>query len=177
MVLRLVVALTLALAVLPARAETETYKWIDARGQVHYSNAPPPSAFELLQIVEQRISVSGPDPATREALARMEAALEQRRQVEAQEWLQRQRAMAVDCGYGGCGGSPAPSYTSSPQFLPNYYGGWVYNAVAPRHVYAHMSRPGSASYSRPTQYAGSASHARPTPHAGSASRSRGSVRR
>ena len=73
MLSRLLIALALALAALPARADS--YKWIDSKGQVNYSNAPPPSALELMQLVEERISVSGADPATRNALARMEAGL------------------------------------------------------------------------------------------------------
>src|SRR5258706_15554777 len=158
MTLRLCIALALAFAVLPVRADT--YKWIDSKGQVNYSNAPPPSALELMQLVEDRISVIGEDPATRDAVARMEARLEQRSQYEAQDWLQRQRAMVVmrgtptmDCGYGGyCGDSYASSYYSSPQFLPAYYSpysyrGRVFTAFVPRvqpltrtHMHSGMSR-------------------------------------
>lgn len=166
MTLRLSIALAFALAVLPARAET--YKWIDSKGQVNYSNAPPPSALQLMQLVEERISVVGEDPSTRDAVARMEARLEQQRQYEAQDWLQRQRAMVLqrgtptmDCGYGGyCGDSYAPSYYSSPQFLPAYYSpysnrGLVFTTFVARRVQPHpqphmhtgMSRPHSGSHS------------------------------
>ena len=179
MKLRLWLALALTFAVLPARADT--YKWIDGKGQVNYSNAPPPSALELIQLVEERISVSGADPATRDALARMEARLEERRQYEVQDWLQRQRAMVMqgaphaDCGYGGyCGDGYAPSYYSSPQFLPAYYSpysqrGRVFTAAVPRHMHAqthaHVSHARSHSPAQP--------RSQPRSH----SQSRGSARR
>src|SRR5688572_22860359 len=36
--------LLLAVLVLAAPAHAQVYRWIDARGTVHYSNAPPPTA-------------------------------------------------------------------------------------------------------------------------------------
>jgi len=167
-----VIALALTLAVLPARADS--YKWIDSKGQVNYSNAPPPSALELIQLVEDRISVIGEDSATRDAAARMEARLEQQRQYEAQDWLQRQRAMVLqrgtptmDCGYGGyCGDGYASSYYGSPQFLPAYYPPYAYRGRVFTAVVAHRMQP----HPQPHMHTGmSRSH--------SGSHSRGSSRR
>src|SRR4051812_2643321 len=43
-----------------------TYKWVDAKGVVNYSNAPPPSA--QAQPVEERVSVYQTDPLLRRAM-------------------------------------------------------------------------------------------------------------
>jgi hypothetical protein len=60
---RLLAVLILSLAALPAAAQT--YKWVDASGQVNYSNAPPPGVAGTAQPVEERISIMGMDPAVR----------------------------------------------------------------------------------------------------------------
>jgi len=62
--------LSAALAVaLPAQAQM--YKWVDERGQVTYSNTPPPNATRSnkLGIVEERVSVYSPDPQVNRALS------------------------------------------------------------------------------------------------------------
>jgi hypothetical protein len=141
---RLCIALALALAVLPARAEM--YKWVDSKGLVNYSNTPPPSAARVAQRVEERISVIGEDASTRDAVARMEERLARRAHYEALDWQQRQRAMVaqrgtptVGCGYGGyCGDDYAPS-SYGMRYYPAYYspysyGGRVFTAVVPRTV-------------------------------------------
>jgi len=144
MVMRLSLALALSLAVLPARADT--YKWIDAKGQVNYSDKPPASVAKATQIVEERISVIGEDSATRDAVARAEARLAQRAHYEELDWQQRQRAMVVQrgtptvsCGYGGyCGDQYASSYYDGgyypAYYTPYSYGRRIFNASVPRPV-------------------------------------------
>jgi len=159
---RLLAALTLTLAVLPAHAEV--FKWIDAKGQVNYSNKPPADAAKLAQPVEERLSVVGGDGASRDSAARLEARLAQRAKYEELDWQQRQRAMVVHrgtptvaCGYGGyCG----DNYSSSSydgtygQYYPAYYtpysyGGRVFNAGVPRPVRPpHVSHHGGNSVRR-----------------------------
>lgn len=159
MVPRLLVALALALAVLPARAEM--YKWVDSKGLVNYSNAPPPSVAKVAQRVEERISVVGGDAATRDAAARLEERLARRAHYEALDWQQRQRAMVVQrgtptvaCGYGGyCGDGYAPS-SYGTGYYPAYYspyshGGQVFSAVVPRTVGMRRSPSRSRGFIRP----------------------------
>src|SRR4051812_34211334 len=81
--------LALTVALLPA-AHAETYKWVDARGVVNYSNTPPPAAAKATQGVAERVSIIESDPALKRAAwshSPYELMLQQ-------EWLQRQRLMA-----------------------------------------------------------------------------------
>jgi hypothetical protein len=84
---RLLPALILALAALPAQAQV--YKWVDARGQVNYSNAPPASVAGKAQAVEEQLSVMGMDPHVRTWAEQRFAAQER---AEELDWQQRQRA-------------------------------------------------------------------------------------
>ena len=72
MVWRISLALLLVLATAPVQAGT--YKWVDERGVINYSNAPPPSASAAnsVQAVEERLSVYPPDPTLGAAAARFE---------------------------------------------------------------------------------------------------------
>ena len=45
-----------------ATGAAQTYKWIDEKGVVNYSNTPPPSMRELAQPVEERVSTIPSDP-------------------------------------------------------------------------------------------------------------------
>ena len=56
--------LLLAMVLAAAPALAETYKWVDERGVVNYSNAPPANATaaKALKTVSERISVYQPDP-------------------------------------------------------------------------------------------------------------------
>jgi hypothetical protein len=108
---RLLPALILALAALPAQAEV--YKWIDAKGQVNYSNAPPPSLAGKAQIVEEQISVMGLDPAVRAWAERRFAAQERQEEID---WQQRQRSMHIQ---------PASTSYYPSSFYGGYYGGYV----------------------------------------------------
>lgn len=132
---RLIPALILALAALPAQAEV--YKWVDAKGQVNYSNAPPPSVAGKAQQVEERISVMGMDPAVRAAAERRFAYREQQEELD---WQQRQqRAMYVQTATP----TPSPSYSSgySGDYYPaTYYGGY-YGGYSGRYYGGYARRP------------------------------------
>ena len=126
MTLRLIPALILALAALPAQAET--YKWIDEKGQVNYSNAPPPSVAGKAQQVEEKISVIGMDPAVR---AWAERRFADRARADELDWQQRQRAVYLQTlspGYGS--GYSDDDYPSS--YYPGYYGGFVRRPILAR---------------------------------------------
>ena len=84
----------LVLSLLAGAAHAELYKWVDERGVVNYSNAPPADAKQakVAQHVEERVSVYQPDALTKAAQAtRGPSYYEQ--QLE-REWMQRQRLMA-----------------------------------------------------------------------------------
>jgi hypothetical protein len=93
------------LAWAPARAET--YKWVDERGVVNYSNSP---AAGKSTRVEERLSTYQSPP--------LQAAVANR--APDYEWLQRQRIMAqmaaakqvpADCGYRvDCSDAYWPAY-------------------------------------------------------------------
>jgi hypothetical protein len=151
---RLLPALILALAALPAHAEV--YKWVDAKGQVNYSNAPPPSVAGKAQVVEEQISVMGMDPAVR-AWAEQRFAAQERQ--EERDWQQRQqRAMYTQPVY------TPPSSTSygssySGDYYPYYGGGYYYGGYVQRPLRQHH-------HHRPVHHrTGVWSPPRPTPHA------------
>src|SRR5262245_35593088 len=111
MTLRLLPALILALAAVPAQAEV--FKWIDEKGQVHYSNAPPPSVAGKAQVVEDQISVMGMDPSVRAWADRRFATRERQEELD---WQMRQSSMYVQPASYGSG------YDSG--YYPSYYGGY-----------------------------------------------------
>ncbi len=130
---------------LPAGAQM--YKWVDERGQVSYSNTPPPdSAKKKVEAVAERVSVYTPDPEINKAMsadARRDAkitALE--RQLEAERNARRppaatnsdaaRRAAAydrcvaerrVDCDAirSGSGGDMTYGSTGYPVYYPPQY--------------------------------------------------------
>jgi len=149
-----------ASAALPARAEM--YKWVDANGQVNYSNVPPPSAGGSARAVEERISVMGMDPTVRAAAERRFAA---QAQAEEREWQRRQQALLMQQAV-----QPAPVPSLSDNYYsgnPYYYAPFTYRASyipayyrpavrATRNYYAkhvphpaHHARPGPAPRSAP----------------------------
>ena len=104
----------LALSLLIASAaHAETYKWVDERGVVNYSNTPPPGAAKSAQKIADRVSTYEPDPSMlqRVAYAPGPSAYEVMLQ---QEWLQRQRLMAerqnVQTLYEATPVEPYPGY-------------------------------------------------------------------
>ena len=82
--------LVVLLALAPA-AQAETYKWVDERGVVNYSNSPPPAAAKAPQQIAERVSTYQTDPALRTVAARGVTPYEQ---MAHEEWMQRQRLMA-----------------------------------------------------------------------------------
>ena len=96
-----------------------TYKWVDERGVVNYSNSPPAAATagRKLARVEDRVSTYESDPALLRAAA-ARAAMPRPDYAEV-EWLQRQRLMAerqaAQQAYAGAESVPPGYY---PYFLP-----------------------------------------------------------
>ena len=119
----------LLLAALAPLAQAQTYKWVDERGVVNYSNTPPPAGAKSAQQVEERISVyaSAPPLAQPTAVDRRLAALEA-------EWLQRQRLMAA-AAYA----PPAPLYDDYR--IGSYYGPYLIPVVAVRRPLVHHAVP------------------------------------
>ncbi|MFL6566376.1 MAG: DUF4124 domain-containing protein [Burkholderiales bacterium] len=107
--------LALALVLIPA-AHAQTYKWLDEKGVVNYSNTQPPSAAKKIQPVVDRISTYGPDPSLQRAIAYGPSPYELMAQ---QEWLQRQRLMATVQYQQAAYASYANDYAYG---YPYYYG-------------------------------------------------------
>jgi FAD/FMN-containing dehydrogenase len=134
-------ALVLALATLPAQAEV--YKWVDAKGMVHYSNTPPPQVAGQMQRVEDQMSIMGLDPNVRAAAERRFA-----RQAEEEErdWQIRQAAMQRSSSVAR---STAASYT------PPRYGSYPYSYPYSTVFYAAAPvRPASPPPSHPHHHGG-----------------------
>jgi len=79
----------------------QTYKWIDERGQVSYSNTPPPdTAQKKVEVVAERMSVYSPDDELNRAMspeARREAkAAALARQYEADRNARRPQVAGYD---------------------------------------------------------------------------------
>src|SRR3954466_6036059 len=130
--------LALALVLIPV-AHAQTYKWVDEKGVVNYSNTPPSSAAEKMQPVADRISISDPDPRPQRAIAYGPSPYELMAQ---QEWLQRQRLMAT-------AQSQQAAYASYPYndyAYPYYYG----PARLPVHL---LPPPGPRRHAPPARFA------------------------
>lgn len=112
--MRRLVALALVLTPL---AHAQTYKWVDERGVVNYSNTPPTSVAKNMQPVADRISISAPDPRPQRAIAHGPSPYELMAQ---QEWLQRQRLMAT-AQYQQAAYASYP-YSDYAYGYPYYYG-------------------------------------------------------
>jgi len=118
---RLAAALILAAIALPARADT--YKWVDEKGRVNYSNTPPPQVAGKAQPVEDKISVMGMDPAVRAWADRHFA---DKARAEELDWQVRRQALAAQqyyepasYGYGDYG-YPTPYYTGGVFYAASY---------------------------------------------------------
>jgi Domain of unknown function (DUF4124) len=131
-------------------ALAETYKWVDDKGVVNYSNKPPPAQAAKQKVVEERLSVVASDPALGQAISAMNARAARRAEYEEADWARRQSLLlASQASYVGAG-ADCPYRANCDRFydLPAYYypyayGGTVFNAVAgrrPPHV-AHHDRP------------------------------------
>ena len=126
--------LALALTLIPA-VHAETYKWVDEKGVVNYSNTPP-SAAKNIQPVADRISTYDPDPRLQRAIAYGPSPYELLAQ---QEWLQRQQLMAA-AQYQQAAHAAYP-YNDYAYGYPYYYGPVfptrVTRASRPAHVVHH----------------------------------------
>ena len=116
--MRRLFALLLALA--PA-AQAETYKWVDERGVVNYSNTPPPSAARAApQPVADRVSTYESDPAFRRVAAYSTPTPYE--VMQQQEWLQRQQLMAAQQNlqtvYENPPVDPYPYYYRTGYYVP-----------------------------------------------------------
>lgn len=132
---RLVAALLLSFAAAAPEAAQQTYKWVDAKGVVNYSNAPPAEAAARIKTVDQRISIVGPDPSVGLAVAAMREREARRAEYDEREWRQRQSALLMQQSRAGaycypgadCGASFYPEtyypYYSYPAFYGYRYGG------------------------------------------------------
>jgi len=132
--------LALALILIPA-AHAETYKWVDEKGVVNYSNTPPSSAAKKIQPVADRISTYDPDPRLRRAIAYGPSPYELMAQ---QEWLQRQQLMAT-AQYQQAAQAAYPYNDYAYYGYPSYYG----PVFAPRVTRAtRASRPPHVAHHR-----------------------------
>ncbi len=114
--LRILLAVLFAVAPL---AQAETYKWVDERGVVNYSNAPPPASAKgaiPAQTVPDRISSYASGPVTNQAVE-----VYRRLDANQQDWLQRQQLMAMQAA-----ATPQPE-TNYYDYAPYYYP--VYSVV------------------------------------------------
>ena len=111
--LRIFIALLVAAAPL---AHAETYKWVDGRGVVNYSNTPPATGAtpSMAQAIPERISSYTTDPQTSNAVV-----VYRRLDANQQEWLQRQYLMAMQA-------QAAPQSAANDYYAPYYYPGYSY---------------------------------------------------
>jgi hypothetical protein len=108
--------LALALVLTPV-AHAETYKWVDEKGVVNYSNTQPPSAAKKVQPVADRISTYDAEPSLQRAIAYGPSPYELMAQ---QEWLQRQQLMATAQHQQAA--RTAQPYSDYAYGYPYYYG-------------------------------------------------------
>lgn len=126
--LRILLALLLAAAPL---AQAETYKWVDERGVVNYSNAPPPQSAKgsiPAQTVPDRVSTYQTDPATNQSIE-----VYRRLDANQQEWLQRQYLMAMQA-------QAAQQPAATDYYAPTYYPAYGYNRRVVRPVVLNAVR-------------------------------------
>jgi hypothetical protein len=107
--LRAVFAFLLAFGAISVHAQT--YKWVDERGVVNYSNTPPSSGAtpSMAQSVPDRVSSYSTDRETANAVD-----VYRRLDANQQEWLQRQQIMAMQA-------AAAPQPAASDYYAPAYY--------------------------------------------------------
>src|SRR3954447_16417993 len=87
-------------------AGAQTFKWLDERGVINYSDAPPPGVAAKAaktQTIDERGSTYETDPTLKALSARGPSYYEE--QLE-REWAQRQRLMAMNNAAGAAGAVP-----------------------------------------------------------------------
>jgi hypothetical protein len=105
----------LILAALTLPAYAQTYKWVDAKGVVNYSNTPPPGGQNAVTVPD-RISNYTPDPSITQTVN------VGRQDTAEAEWLQRQYLMAMQQAT-----PPAPA--ADPRYAGTYYPAAVFFAT------------------------------------------------
>ena len=126
----------IALLVAPL-AQAETYKWVDEKGVVNYSNTPPPNAANAATVPD-RISNYAPDPSITQAID-----VNRRLDMAETEWLQRQWLMAMKQ-------APAPAADYPPAYYPAFA---VFAARRPALVRPLFFAPPTKAQPRPVRAA------------------------
>lgn len=114
--MRALVLVLATAAAAPAFAQ-QTYKWVDERGVINYSNVPRAKPALALPI-EERVSVVPRDPNLAAAVAASQAASAQQAEYAHQEWLARQQGMLQAQALAAMYPTPAADY------LPSYWYGY-----------------------------------------------------
>src|SRR6185295_16374897 len=118
----------LALTLLAASvAHAQTYKWVDDKGVVNYSNTPPPAAAKAAQPIAERVSTYEIDPSLRR-MAAYTAPTPYEVMLQ-QDWLQRQRLMAERQNVQTIYENPA-----EPLYYRSAYPGYYYPVSTVRRV-------------------------------------------
>ena len=112
-------------AVVPAYAQT--YKWVDERGVINYSNVPPPTRPVQALPIEERVSVVPRDPNLAIAAAAAQAQSARQAEYAHQEWLARQQGMMQAQAL-------AAMYAPPADYLPSYGYGYGVPVVAAARV-------------------------------------------
>ena len=108
--MRALVFLLATTAMAPVYAQT--YKWVDARGVVNYSNVPPPAQPVQATPIEDRVSVVARDPNLAAATAAAQEQSARQAEYAHQEWLARQQGMMQEKALAAMYTPPADSMTS-----------------------------------------------------------------
>jgi hypothetical protein len=151
MAVRRLTAILALLALVPAAAPpawAETYKWVDEKGVVNYSNKPPPAQAAKQQVVEDRLSVVAPDPSLGPAVRAMNARAARRADYEEADWARRQGLlMAAQSNYAGAGAdcpyrADCGTGYDAPYYYPYGYGGAAFYAGIARRLPPHVAHHG-----------------------------------
>jgi hypothetical protein len=129
--MRAALAILLLLAAAPAAAQT--WKWVDERGVVNYSNAPPPAANAAKATpVEERVSIIPNDPYFLKLVAAAQERALRQAEYEEREFLQRQQILAARAA--------APAPPAAPAAYETPYDRAVYPVFYPAFT-AVVQRP------------------------------------
>lgn len=131
-----------------APVHAQTYKWVDARGVVNYSNVPPPARPVQATPIEDRVSVVARDPNLAAASAAAQEQSARQAEYAHQEWLARQQGMMQEKAV-------AAMYPPPADYAPSYFGygvpivaGRVVKRPTVRRVVAHPAPVRAASLRR-----------------------------
>jgi hypothetical protein len=100
-----------------APLHAQTYKWVDERGVVNYSNVKPPTRPAQALPIEDRVSVVAPDPNLAAAAAAAQAQSARQAEYAHQEWLARQQGMMQAQAL-------AAMYAPPVDYVPSYWYGY-----------------------------------------------------